>query len=148
MSKKAKAGSDDEVSYRQSGVSWPGRVWHQLDCRNQSDFPLHRNTQKHLPNKRQLISLLLETTVLRPASSPRKTNRIRVCSGMTQWDMFGRGSHTTRCPTKGTSCSRLASGVLMVLFHCMVRYGSARLGTVRYGSVRVGLRFHCSLVPL
>ncbi len=27
---------------------------------------------------------------------------------------------------------------LMALFHCMVRYGSARLGTVRYGSVRVG----------
>ncbi len=26
----------------------------------------------------------------------------------------------------------------MALFHCMVRYGSARLGTVRYGSVRVG----------
>ncbi len=37
---------------------------------------------------------------------------------------------------------------LMALFHCMVRYGSARLGTVRYGSVRVGLHFHCSLVPL
>ncbi len=37
---------------------------------------------------------------------------------------------------------------LMALFHCMVRYGSARLGTVRYGSVRVGLRFHRSLVPL
>ncbi len=36
---------------------------------------------------------------------------------------------------------------LMVLFHCMERYGSARLVTVRYGSVRVGLRFHCSLVP-
>ncbi len=36
----------------------------------------------------------------------------------------------------------------MALFHCMVRYGSARLGTVRYGSVRVGLRFHCSLGPL
>ncbi len=33
-------------------------------------------------------------------------------------------------------------------FHCMVRYSSARLGTVRYGSVRVGLRFHCSLVLL
>ncbi len=28
--------------------------------------------------------------------------------------------------------------ILMALFHCMVRYGSARLGTVRYGSVRVG----------
>ncbi len=27
---------------------------------------------------------------------------------------------------------------LMALFHCMVRYSSARLGTVRYGSVRVG----------
>ncbi len=27
---------------------------------------------------------------------------------------------------------------LMALFHCMVRYGSARLGTVRYGSLRVG----------
>ncbi len=27
---------------------------------------------------------------------------------------------------------------LLALFHCMVRYGSARLGTVRYGSVRVG----------
>ncbi len=37
---------------------------------------------------------------------------------------------------------------LMALFHCMVRYGSARLSTERYGSVRVGLRFHCSLVPL
>ncbi len=37
---------------------------------------------------------------------------------------------------------------LMALFHCMVRYGSARLGTVRYGSVRVGLHFHRSLVPL
>ncbi len=36
----------------------------------------------------------------------------------------------------------------MALFHCMVRYGSARLGTVRYGSVRVGLHFHRSLVPL
>ncbi len=34
----------------------------------------------------------------------------------------------------------------LALFHCMVRYGSARLGTVRYGSVRVGLHFHCSLV--
>ncbi len=32
---------------------------------------------------------------------------------------------------------------LMALFHCMVRYGSARLGTVR-----VGLHFHRSLVPL
>ncbi len=30
------------------------------------------------------------------------------------------------------------SAALMALFHCMVRYGSARLGTVRYGSVRVG----------
>ncbi len=30
---------------------------------------------------------------------------------------------------------------LLALFHCMVRYGSARLGTVRYGSVRAGLRF-------
>ncbi len=29
-----------------------------------------------------------------------------------------------------------------------VRHGSVRYGTVRYGSVRVGLRFHCSLVPL
>ncbi len=37
---------------------------------------------------------------------------------------------------------------IMALFHCMVRYGSARLGTVRYGSVRVGLHFHRSLVPL
>ncbi len=37
---------------------------------------------------------------------------------------------------------------LLALFHCMVRYGSARLGTVRYGSVRVGLHFHRSLVPL
>ncbi len=36
----------------------------------------------------------------------------------------------------------------MALFHCMVRYGSAQLGTVRYGSVRVGLHFHRSLVPL
>ncbi len=26
---------------------------------------------------------------------------------------------------------------LMALFHCMVRYGSARLGTVRYGMVRL-----------
>ncbi len=38
--------------------------------------------------------------------------------------------------------------VPIVLFHCMVRYGSARLGTVQYGSVWVGLRFHYSLVPL
>ncbi len=37
---------------------------------------------------------------------------------------------------------------LMALFHCMVWYGTARLGTVRYGSVRVGLHFHRSLVPL
>ncbi len=37
---------------------------------------------------------------------------------------------------------------VMALFHCMVRYGSARLGMVQYGSVRVGLRFHRSLVPL
>ncbi len=29
-------------------------------------------------------------------------------------------------------------GTHMALFHCMVRYGSARLGTVRYGSLRVG----------
>ncbi len=36
----------------------------------------------------------------------------------------------------------------MALFHCMVRYGSARLGTERYGSVRVGLHFHAVLVPL
>ncbi len=40
------------------------------------------------------------------------------------------------------------TGSLMALLHCMVRYGSARLGTVRYGSVRVGLHFHRSLVPL
>ncbi len=26
---------------------------------------------------------------------------------------------------------------LMALFHCMVWYGSARLGTVRYGTVRL-----------
>ncbi len=44
--------------------------------------------------------------------------------------------------------SRLAWGRLMALFHCMVRYGSARLVTVRYSSVLVGLLFHCSLVPL
>ncbi len=37
---------------------------------------------------------------------------------------------------------------ILALFHCMVRYGSARLGTVRYGSVQVGLHFHRSLVPL
>ncbi len=36
----------------------------------------------------------------------------------------------------------------MALFHCMVRYSSAQLGTVQYGSVRVGLRFHCSLVEV
>ncbi len=29
-----------------------------------------------------------------------------------------------------------------------VRFGTARYVTVRYGSVRVGLRVHCSLVPL
>ncbi len=46
-----------------------------------------------------------------------------------------------------TERSGLWSG-LLALFHCMVRYGSARLGTVRYGSVRVGLHFHRSLVPL
>ncbi len=54
----------------------------------------------------------IETTVLRPVSSPRKTNRTRVCSGKTHWDMLGRGSHTARRPTKGTSLLRLASGVL------------------------------------
>ncbi len=27
-------------------------------------------------------------------------------------------------------------------------HGTVRFGSVRYGSVRVGLRFHCSLVPL
>ncbi len=27
---------------------------------------------------------------------------------------------------------------LMALFHCMVRYGSARLGTVRYGTAQFG----------
>ncbi len=27
-------------------------------------------------------------------------------------------------------------------------HGTVRFGTARYGSVRVGLRFHCSLVPL
>ncbi len=32
--------------------------------------------------------------------------------------------------------------------HGTVRFGTAQYGTVRYGSVRVGLRFHCSLVPL
>ncbi len=42
----------------------------------------------------------------------------------------------------------IEKGYQMALFHCMVRYGSARLGTVRYGSVRVGLHFHRSLVPL
>ncbi len=42
----------------------------------------------------------------------------------------------------------LLADQIMALFHCMVRYGSARLGTVRYGSVRVGLHFHRSLVPL
>ncbi len=53
-----------------------------------------------------------------------------------------------------TSCNKSAlvpyirHACLMALFHCMVRYGSARLGTVRYGSVRVGLHFHRSLVPL
>ncbi len=47
-----------------------------------------------------------------------------------------------------TESSRLHCDTYMALFHCMVRYGSARLGTVRYGSVRVGLHFHRSLVPL
>ncbi len=37
---------------------------------------------------------------------------------------------------------------LMVLFHCVVRLGSARFRTARHGSVRLGLCFHCSLVPL
>ncbi len=36
----------------------------------------------------------------------------------------------------------------MALFHCVVRLGSARSRTARHGSVRLGLRFHCSLVPL
>ncbi len=35
-------------------------------------------------------------------------------------------------PTK--SIRRLSPHPLMALFHCMVRYGSARLGTVRYGT--------------
>ncbi len=59
-----------------------------------------------------LRSLLLKTTVLRPAPSSRKTDRTRVYSGMTQWDTLGRGSNTIRWHTKGTSLSRLASTVL------------------------------------
>ncbi len=54
-----------------------------------------------------------------------------------------------RCAkTLATFKSRLKTHLFMAVFHCMVQYGSARLGTVRYGSVRVGLHFHRSLVPL
>ncbi len=57
----------------------------------------------------------------------------------------------------------ILDSLFMALFHCMVRYGSARLvtvrlssgrfafplhGMVRYGSVRVDLRFHCIFLPL
>ncbi len=34
---------------------------------------------------------------------------------------------------------------LMALFHCMVRYGSARLGTVRYGSVAFPPQFSTAI---
>ncbi len=51
-------------------------------------------------------------------------------------------------PVTTETIGQLVQALLMALFHCMVRYGSARLGTVRYGSVRVGLHFHRSLVPL
>ncbi len=37
--------------------------------------------------------------------------------------------------------------VIMVLFHCVVRLGSAWFRMAHHGSVRLGLRFHCSLVP-
>ncbi len=50
--------------------------------------------------------------------------------------------------TSGWSDKKWTNEYHMALFHCMVRYGSARLVTVRYGSVRVGLHFHRSLVPL
>ncbi len=38
--------------------------------------------------------------------------------------------------------------LLMMLFHYVVRLGSAWLGSVWHGSIRAGLRFHGSLVPL
>ncbi len=53
----------------------------------------------------------------------------------------------TACHNK-LVCGGRSGTLLLALFHCMVRYGSARLGTVQYGSVRVGLHFHRSLVPL
>ncbi len=37
------------------------------------------------------------------------------------------------------------NSALLALFHCMVRYGSARLGTVRYGSVAFPPQFSTAI---
>ncbi len=72
-----------------------------------------------------LRSLLLEMTVLRPMSSLRLGTR--VCSGRSQWDTLGRGSQAAGWPTKGTSLSRLASGVLRAA--SSVPWNGGRQGT-------------------
>ncbi len=51
---------------------------------------------------------------------------------------FLQGARRTNPPHPCTVPPWDLLAVLMALFHCMVWYGSARLGTVRYGSVRVG----------
>ncbi len=83
---------------------------------------------------------LLQKQVIRPPGTCPKVDSTSVLVRSTLSPLF----HLLVCHC---TC-RKSRWRLMALFHCMVLYGSARLGTVRLGSVQVGLCFHCSLVPL
>ncbi len=82
------------------------------------------------------------TRCMDAALSPLRQMGIRILNYLNDWLILAQllaGFDITQGPPPQP---------LMALFHCMVRYGLARLVTVRHGSVPVGLRFHGSLVPL
>ncbi len=64
---------------------------------------------------------------------------IELCGTRRSYASRFRNCALQRAPVRWTLTSEpTIGGSLLALFHCMVRYGSARLGTVRYGSLRVG----------
>ncbi len=59
------------------------------------------------------------------------------------WLKQGDTSGTAGFESLAAQC--VTDGSLLALFHCMVRYGSARLGTVRYGSVAFPPQFSTAI---